>query len=169
MSKQSFWFRRDLRLEDNMGLFHALQSKFGNSLFILMILFWTVAKKMMPSRFHPWKSFENKYAITEIESSLLVQKRKNFMFGNHFYKNMTSKKFFQQRLRTVRDTTWYCNLWTLETNKPLLILLRIKLFSKKKKSQSWWIAIYGLHSFKNKWLIKSMAPVQEYDTAVSFF
>ena len=31
MSKQEvsfFWFRRDLRLEDNVGLFHALQSKY---------------------------------------------------------------------------------------------------------------------------------------------
>ena len=31
MSKQQvsfFWFRRDLRLEDNVGLFHALKSKY---------------------------------------------------------------------------------------------------------------------------------------------
>ena len=31
MNKQEisiFWFRRDLRLEDNVGLFHALKSKY---------------------------------------------------------------------------------------------------------------------------------------------
>jgi deoxyribodipyrimidine photo-lyase len=35
-----FWFRRDLRLEDNIGLFHALESKYPViPLFILTILF----------------------------------------------------------------------------------------------------------------------------------
>jgi deoxyribodipyrimidine photo-lyase len=29
-----FWFRRDLRLEDNIGLFHALESEYPVPLFI---------------------------------------------------------------------------------------------------------------------------------------
>jgi deoxyribodipyrimidine photo-lyase len=51
MSKQavSFWFRRDLRLEDNIGLFHALKSPYP----VLPILFFDEAilnklPKMMP-------------------------------------------------------------------------------------------------------------------------
>jgi deoxyribodipyrimidine photolyase len=30
-----FWFRRDLRLEDNIGLFHALESESSHSIIYL--------------------------------------------------------------------------------------------------------------------------------------
>jgi deoxyribodipyrimidine photo-lyase len=50
--------------------------------------------------------------LQEIESSLLVQKRKNFMFGNHFYKNMTSKVFFNKDYEpyAIQRDTAICEL-----------------------------------------------------------
>ena len=81
MSKQQvsfFWFRRDLRLEDNVGLFHALKSKYT---VIPLFIFDDAILDSLPYN-DPRVGFiyENLSKINtqllKIESALLVKKGK---------------------------------------------------------------------------------------------
>ena len=82
MSKQQvsfFWFRRDLRLEDNIGLFQALQSQYP---VIPLFIFDDAILDSLPNN-DPRVGFihENLSKINvrlqEVESSILI-KRKDF-------------------------------------------------------------------------------------------
>ncbi|MBX9807801.1 MAG: deoxyribodipyrimidine photo-lyase, partial [Flavobacteriaceae bacterium] len=81
MNKQGitlFWFRRDLRLEDNVGLFHALQSEYP---VIPLFIFDEAILDSLPKN-DPRVSFIHEslskinQKLHEIGSSLLVKKGK---------------------------------------------------------------------------------------------
>ena len=83
MSKQEvciFWFRRDLRLEDNVGLFQALQSKYS---VVPLFIFDDSILDSLPKNdarvgfIHDSLSKINTQ-LQEIGSSLLVKKGKTF-------------------------------------------------------------------------------------------
>ena len=73
-----FWFRRDLRLEDNVGLFHALESKYP---VIPLFIFDEAILDSLPKNdarvgfIHESVSKINQ-KLQEIGSSLLVKKGK---------------------------------------------------------------------------------------------
>jgi len=82
-----FWFRRDLRLEDNLGLFQALQSQHP---VIPLFIFDETILEPLPNN-DPRVGFihESLAAINtkllEFGTSLLVKKKENHQkFGSHY-------------------------------------------------------------------------------------
>lgn len=103
MSKQEisiFWFRRDLRLEDNVGLYQALQSKFP---VIPLFIFDDAILESLPKNdarvgfIHDSLSKINTQ-LQEIGSSLLVKKEKLLMFGKRLLKSLRSRKFSSTKI-----------------------------------------------------------------------
>lgn len=93
MSKQAvsiFWFRRDLRLEDNAGLFYALQS---NLPVIPLFIFDEDILDKLPKNdarvgfIHDSLSKIN-LQLYEIGSSLLVKKGRLLRFGKTLFRNL---------------------------------------------------------------------------------
>ena len=93
-----FWFRRDLRLHDNVGLFHALNS--GKRILPIFIFDSTILKKLQ----------KNDARITFIHKELnkLNQYLKPLNSGIHFYHG-TPKKIFQSLVEKYQIVDVYTN------------------------------------------------------------
>ncbi|RDI58154.1 cryptochrome/photolyase family protein [Flavobacterium glaciei] len=177
MSKQEvsiFWFRRDLRLEDNVGLFQALQLKYS---VIPLFIFDEAILDNLPKNdarvgfIHESLSKINSQ-LQEIGSSLLVKKGKTFDAWQSLLEEYDIKEVFFNKdyepYAIQRDTA-ICEL--LETNKSIAYSFKDQvIFEEKEITKADGLPYTVYTPFKNKWLekYKSMAPVQEYDTESHF-
>jgi deoxyribodipyrimidine photo-lyase len=177
MSKQEvsiFWFRRDLRLEDNVGLFQALRSKY---LVIPLFIFDDSILDSLPKNdarvgfIHESLSKINTQ-LQEIGSSLLVKKGITIDVWQSLLKEYDVKEVFFNKdyepYAIQRDTA-ICEL--LEINHTITYSFKDQvIFEEKEIAKADGLPYTVYTPFKNKWLekYKSMAPVQEYDTEAYF-
>ena len=177
MSKQQvsfFWFRRDLRLEDNVGLFHALKSKYT---VIPLFIFDDAILDSLPYN-DPRVGFiyENLSKINtqllKIESALLVKKGKTLAVWELLLTEFDIKEvFFNKDYEpyAIKRDSAICEL--LETNNAIPFSFKDQVIFEEKeiiKADGLPCTVYT--PFKNKWLekYKSMAPVLEYDATDVF-
>lgn len=177
MSKQEvsiFWFRRDLRLEDNVGLFQALQSKY--SVIPLFIFDDSILDNLPKNDARVGFIHESLSKITtqlqEIGSSLLVKKGKTLNVWQSLLEEYDVKEVFFNKdyepYAIQRDTA-ICEL--LETNQSISYSFKDQvIFEEKEITKADGLPYTVYTPFKNKWLekYKSMAPVPEYDTESHF-
>ena len=177
MSKQQvsvFWFRRDLRLEDNFGLFQALQSKY---LVIPLFIFDDSILDSLPKNDARvgfiYESLSKINAqLQETGSSLLIKKGKTLDVWQSLLQEFDVKEVFfnkdyepyaVQRDTAIREL--------LETNEIITYSYKDQvIFEEKEITKADGLPYTVYTPFKNKWLekYKSMTPVQEYDTEVHF-
>ena len=177
MSKQQvsfFWFRRDLRLEDNVGLFHALQSKY--SVIPLFIFDDSILDSLPKNDARVGFIYESLSRINtqlqEIGSSLLVKKGKTIAVWESLLEEFDVKEVFFNKdyepYAVKRDTT-ICEL--LETNNSVPFPFKDQvIFEEKEITKADGLPYTVYTPFKNKWLekYKSIAPVPEYDATDMF-
>lgn len=169
-----FWFRRDLRLEDNVGLFHALQSEYP---VIPLFIFDEDILDSLPkndarvSFIHESLSKINS-KLKEIGSSFLVKKGKTLEVWKQLIQEFDVKEVFFNKdyepYAIKRDLS-ICEL--LESNKINSFLFKDQvIFEEKEIAKADGLPYTVYTPYKNKWLekYKSMAPVQEYDTSDKF-
>ena len=177
MNKQGitiFWFRRDLRLEDNVGLFHALQSEY---LVIPLFIFDDSILESLPKNdarvgfIHESLSKINQ-KLQEIGSSLLVKKGKTQEVWQQLIQEFEVKEvFFNKDYEpyAIKRDLAICEL--LEANKINSFSFKDQvIFEEKEISKADGLPYTVYTPYKNKWLEKynSMAPVPEYDTSENF-
>ena len=177
MNKQEialFWFRRDLRLEDNVGLFHALQSKYP---VVPLFIFDENILDSLPKNdarvvfIHDSLSKINQQ-LQEIGSSLLVKKGITQEVWQALIQEFDVKEVFFNKdyepFAIKRDLA-ICEF--LEANKTACFSFKDQVIFEEKEITKADGLPYTIYTpFKNKWLerYKSMAPVQEYDAADLF-
>ena len=172
MSKQEvsfFWFRRDLRLEDNAGLFHALQSQYP---VVPIFIFDEVILDKLPKDdarvgfIHENLSKINEELI-QIDSSILVVRGKTLEVWDSLSKEYNIKEVFFNKdyepYATKRDTeiSKY-----LENNNIVCHTVKDQvIFEEKEITKADGLPYTVYTPFKNKWLekYKSLAPIQEFD------
>ena len=172
MSKQEvsfFWFRRDLRLEDNGGLFHALQSQYP---VVPIFIFDEVILDKLPKDdarvgfIHENLSKINEELI-QIDSSILVVRGKTLEVWDSLSKEYNIKEVFFNKdyepYATKRDTeiSKY-----LENNNIVCHTVKDQvIFEEKEITKADGLPYTVYTPFKNKWLekYKSLAPIQEFD------
>ena len=177
MSKQEvtfFWYRRDLRLEDNVGLFHALKSKYSViPLFIFddSILDCLPKNDARVSFIHESLSKINSQ-LQEIGSSLLVKKGKTLEVWQALLEEFDVKEVFFNKdyepYAIARDTA-ICDV--LEANKTISYTFKDQvIFEEKEITKADGLPYTVYTPFKNKWLekYKLMVPVAEYDATDMF-
>ena len=169
-----FWFRRDLRLEDNVGLFHALKSKYT---VIPLFIFDDAILDSLPYN-DPRVGFiyENLSKINtqllKIESALLVKKGKTLAVWELLLTEFDIKEvFFNKDYEpyAIKRDSAICEL--LETNNAIAFSFKDQvIFEEKEITKADGLPYTVYTPFKNKWLekYKSMAPVLEYDATDVF-
>ena len=177
MSKQEvtfFWYRRDLRLEDNVGLFHALKSKYS---VIPLFIFDDSILDSLPkndarvSFIHESLSKINSQ-LQEIGSSLLVKKGKTLEVWQALLEEFDVKEVFFNKdyepYAIARDTA-ICDV--LEANETISYTFKDQvIFEEKEITKADGLPYTVYTPFKNKWLekYKLMFPVAEYDATDMF-
>jgi deoxyribodipyrimidine photo-lyase len=177
MKKQGitiFWFRRDLRLEDNVGLFHALQSQYP---VIPLFIFDTTILDSLPKNdarvgfIHDSLSKINQ-KLQEMGSSILVKKGKTQEVWQALMQEFDVKKVFFNKdyepYAIQRDLA-ICDL--LEANATSSFSYKDQVIFEEKEITKVDGLPYTVYTpYKNKWLEKynPMAPVQEYDATDKF-
>jgi deoxyribodipyrimidine photo-lyase len=169
-----FWFRRDLRLEDNVGLFHALQSQYP---VIPLFIFDEAILDNLPKNdarvgfIHDSLSKIN-VKLRELGSSLLIKKGKTQDVWQQLIQEFDIKAMYFNKdyepLAIQRDLI-ICKL--LENNKISSFSFKDQvLFEEKEITKADGLPYTVYTPFKNKWLEKynSLAPVQEYDCTNTF-
>ena len=177
MTKQEvvfFWFRRDLRLEDNVGLFHALQSKYP---VIPLFIFDETILERLPKN-DPRVGFIHEslskiqLQLQEKGKSLLIRKGKPELVWEDLLQEYAIQKVFwnkdyepnaMQRDAAVTDI--------LQSNRVKVATYKDQVIFEKEeivKSDGLPYTVYT--PFKNKWLekYKTIAPVIEYDASPYF-
>ncbi|SHF77972.1 deoxyribodipyrimidine photo-lyase [Flavobacterium segetis] len=172
MSKQEvsfFWFRRDLRLEDNAGLYHALKSQYP---VVPIFIFDEVILDKLPKDdarvgfIHENLSKINEELI-QIDSSILVVRGKTLEVWDSLSKEYNIKEVFFNKdyepYATKRDTeiSKY-----LENNNIVCHTVKDQvIFEEKEITKADGLPYTVYTPFKNKWLekYKSLAPIQEFD------
>lgn len=177
MSKQEialFWFRRDLRLEDNVGLFHALQSQFP---VIPLFIFDEAILDSLPKDdarvgfIHDSLSKIN-VKLRELGSSLLVKKGKTQEVWQQLSQEFDVKEVFFNKdyepYAIQRDLA-ICQVLTANKIKSFSFKDQV-IFEEKEITKADGLPYTVYTPFKNKWLEKynSMAPVQEFDATDKF-
>ena len=177
MNKQEvalFWFRRDLRLEDNVGLFHALESKYP---VIPLFIFDEAILDNLPKNdarvgfIHESLSKINQQ-LQETGSSLLVKKGKTQEVWQVLLQEFDVKEvFFNKDYEpyAIKRDLAICEL--LEDNKaPHFSFKDQVIFEEKEIVKADGLPYTVYTPYKNKWLEKynAMAPVQEYDAIEKF-
>ena len=177
MNKQAvalFWFRRDLRLEDNVGLFKALESKYP---VIPLFIFDEAILEKLPKNdarvgfIHDSLSKIN-VQLQKIGSSLLVKKGKTLDVWKELIQEFDIKEVFFNKdyepYAIQRDLA-ICEL--LDSNKSAHFAYKDQVIFEEHeivKSDGLPYTVYT--PYKNKWLekYKTIAPVQEYDATARF-
>lgn len=169
-----FWFRRDLRLEDNVGSYYALKSDYP---VIPLFIFDEAILDSLPkddarvSFIHESLSKINSQ-LNEIGSSLLVKKGRTQDVWQELITEFDIKEVFFNKdyepYAIQRDEA-ICQL--LETNKSITYSFKDQVVFEEKeivKADGMPYTVYT--PYKNKWLEKyqTIAPVPEYDTAAHF-
>ena len=169
-----FWFRRDLRLEDNVGLFHALESKYP---VIPLFIFDDSILDSLPKNdarvgfIHDSLSKIN-HKLQETGSSLLVKKGKTEKVWQVLLQEFNVKEvFFNKDYEpyAIKRDMVICEL--LESNKTACFSFKDQvIFEEKEITKSDGLPYTVYTPYKNKWLEKyqSMAPVQEFEATEKF-
>jgi deoxyribodipyrimidine photo-lyase len=169
-----FWFRRDLRLEDNVGLFHALESKYP---VIPLFIFDDAILDSLPKNdarvgfIHDSLSKINQ-KLQEMGSSLLVKKGKTQKVWQLLLREFDVKEVFFNKdyepYAIKRDSVIF---ELLESNKTQCFSFKDQvIFEENEITKADGLPYTVYTPYKNKWLEKyqSMAPVQEYDATEKF-
>jgi deoxyribodipyrimidine photo-lyase len=172
MTKQEvtlFWFRRDLRLEDNVGLYHALQSQYP---VIPIFIFDEAILDSLPKDdarvgfIHVTLSKINQ-KLEAIGSSLLIKKGKTTAVWQELIEEFDVKEVFFNKdyepFAIQRDAT-ICKF--LEENNISSFAFKDQvIFEEKEITKADGLPYTVYTPYKNKWLEKyhSIAPVLEYD------
>lgn len=169
-----FWFRRDLRLEDNVGLFHALESRYP---VIPLFIFDDSILDSLPKNdarvgfIHESLSKINQ-KLQELGSSLLVKKGKTREVWQALLQEFDVKEvFFNKDYEpyAIKRDLAICEL--LEANNAAHFSFKDQVIFEEKEIVKADGLPYTVYTpYKNKWLEKyhSMAPVQEYDASEKF-
>ena len=177
MDKQTiaiFWFRRDLRLEDNVGLYHALESKFP---VVPLFIFDEAIVDNLPKNdarvgFIHDSLFTINSRLKELGSSLLVKKGITQQVWQQLMQEFDIKEvFFNKDYEpyAIKRDLAICEL--LEKNKIASFLFKDQvIFEEKEITKADGLPYTVYTPYKNKWLekYKSIAPVAEYDTTDKF-
>ena len=169
-----FWFRRDLRLDDNVGLYHALTSKYP---VVPIFIFDKAILDSLPKNdarvnfIH--ESLSNINAeLQKIGSSLLVKKGKTMDVWQSLIQEFDVKEVFFNKdyepYALKRDIA-ICELLSSNNSSSFLFKDQV-IFEEKEITKADGLPYTVYTPFKNKWLEKyrSMAPVQEYETSDKF-
>lgn len=177
MNKQEiafFWFRRDLRLEDNVGLFIALESKYP--VIPLFIFDEAILDSLPKNDARVGFIYDSIAAINiklqEIGSSLLVKKGKTLEVFQQLIQEFDVKEVFLNKdyePYAIKRDLAICEL--LDANKIDSFSYKDQVIFEEKeiiKADGLPYTVYT--PFKNKWLekYKTMAPIPEYDTSIHF-
>jgi deoxyribodipyrimidine photo-lyase len=177
MNKQGiavFWFRRDLRLEDNVGLFHALHSQYP---VIPLFIFDEAILDSLPKNdarvgFIYDSLSEINLKLQEMGSSLWVKKGKTQEVWQQLIQEFDVKDvFFNKDYEpyAIKRDLAICEL--LKTNKISSFSFKDQvIFEEKEITKADGLPYTVYTPYKNKWLEKynSMAPVPEYDASEKF-
>ena len=172
MNKQGitlFWFRRDLRLEDNVGLFHALESK--NQVIPLFIFDDAILENLPKNDARVGFIYDSLSQINqqllEIGSSLLIKKGKTEDVWKQLTQDFDVKEVFFNKdyepYAIARDSA-VCEL--LKANEIACFSYKDQvIFEEKEITKSDGLPYTVYTPYKNKWLEKynSFRPVQEYN------
>ncbi|WP_016987975.1 cryptochrome/photolyase family protein [Flavobacterium sp. ACAM 123] len=166
-----FWFRRDLRLEDNIGLFHALESQYP---VIPLFIFDEAILASLPRNdarvgfIHESLSNINEQ-LKKIGSSLLVRKGETAIVFETLSKEFDVKEVFfnkdYEQYAIARDHK-ICELLQVENIMSFSFKDQV-IFEEKEITKADGLPYTIYTPFKNKWLEKynTMAPVREYKGA----
>ena len=169
-----FWYRRDLRLDDNLGLFRALESKFPViPLFIFDedILDNLHKKDHRVGFIHESLSKIND-ELKEIGSSLLVKKGKTASVWESIIQEFDVKEvFFNKDYEPYAIKRDFAVCQLLESNTIQSFLFKDQvIFEEMEITKADGLPYTVYTPYKNKWLekYKTMAPVQEMDTSILY-
>jgi deoxyribodipyrimidine photo-lyase len=163
-----FWFRRDLRLEDNIGLFHALESKYP---VIPLFIFDDSILDSLPKDdarvgFIHESLFDINDKLKQIGSALLVKKGETDSVWKSLIQEFDVKEVFfnkdYEQYAIARDHA-ICELLQSENIVPFSFKDQV-IFEEKEITKADGLPYTIYTPFKNKWLDKynAMAPVREY-------
>jgi deoxyribodipyrimidine photo-lyase len=169
-----FWFRRDLRLDDNVGLFNALNSNFP--VIPLFIFDEDILDKLTKNDarvgfIHDSLS-EINTKLQEIGSSVLIKKGKTKDVWQTLIEEFQVKEvFFNKDYEpyAIKRDQVICEL--LDENKSIHYSFKDQvLFEQHEIVKSDGLPYTVYTPYKNKWLekYKAFAPVQEYDLTDTF-
>lgn len=177
MDKQQvsfFWFRRDLRLEDNVGLFHALQSKYKViPLFIFDdSILDSLAKNDARVGFIHESLSKINTRLQEMGCSLLVKKGKTLDVWQSLIQEFDVQEVFFNKDYEPYAIKRDLAVWELlYANKTAPFSFKDQVIFEEKEITKADGLPYTIYTpYKNKWLeiYRSMAPVQEYDATARF-
>ena len=173
MSKQQvsiFWFRRDLRLDDNAGLFQALQA---NEVVIPVFIFDDAILDKLPKNdarvnfiHESLSSIQD--VLLSIGSSLLVKKGATHTVWKSLLEEFDIQNVFYNKdyepYALERDAV-ICELLQQSNVKAQAFKDQV-IFEEKEITKTDGLPYTVYTPFKNKWLekYKTMTPVVEYDT-----
>lgn len=177
MAKQEvsfFWFRRDLRLEDNVGLFKALQSKYP---VIPLFIFDTTILERLPNNdprvgfIHESLSKINTQ-LKELGSSLLIKKGKPQEVWSNLLEEYVIQEVFWNKDYEPSAIQRDANVTDfLQSNEVKVFATKDQVIFEEAEIVKADGLPYTVYTpFKNKWLEKyqSLAPVQEMDAGPYF-
>lgn len=167
-----FWFRRDLRLEDNVGLYQALQSAYP---VVPLFIFDDAILEHLPKDdarvtfiYESLSKINEKLA--ELGSSLLVKKGKTREVWQQLMSEFDIKEVFYNKdyepyaIKRDQEITELLaqNGVKVQAFKDQVIFEEAEI----TKADGLPYTVYT--PYKNKWLEKyrTLAPVEEYDTAI---
>lgn len=165
-----FWFRRDLRLEDNIGLFYALQSEYP---VIPLFIFDEAILNSLPKddarvAFIYDSLSEINKELNTFQSSLLIKKGNTQEVWQTLIKEFEVKKVFFNKdyepYAIQRDEA-ICEL--LVQNNSLTYSFKDQvIFEEKEITKADGLPYTVYTPYKNKWLehFNQLKPLLEYDT-----
>src|SRR6187402_3361863 len=173
MTKQEvtiFWFRRDLRLEDNVALYHALQSKYR---VIPLFIFDTDILNSLPKNdarvsfiYESLQKINTK--LNAIGSSLLIKKgTTTAVWDSLFDEFSVSEIFFNKDYEPYAIKRDLAISALAKENNALCFSFKDQvIFEENEITKSDGLPYTIYTPYKNKWLdkYKSLAPLQEYFT-----
>jgi deoxyribodipyrimidine photo-lyase len=169
-----FWFRRDLRLEDNIGLFHALKSDFP---VIPLFIFDADILDKLPKddarvSFIHQNLTEINEQLKEVGSSLLIQNGTTIEVWKSLIQSYEIKEVFFNKdyepYAIARDEA-ICQM--LDQNAIVSYSFKDQVvFEEKEITKADGLPYTVYTPYKNKWLenYKKNAPVKEYDTTAYY-
>lgn len=163
------WFRRDLRLEDNVALYHALQSKYP---VIPLFIFDTDILNNLPKNdarvgfiHESLQKINDK--LNSIRSSLLIKNGTTIEVWKTLFEEFTVSEIFLNKdyepYAIKRDLA--IEALAKENNASFFCFKDQVIFEEKEITKSDGLPYTIYTPYKNKWLekYKSMAPIVEYN------
>ncbi|MBA0883195.1 cryptochrome/photolyase family protein [Flavobacterium undicola] len=170
-----FWFRRDLRLEDNVGLYYALKSDYP---VIPLFIFDEAILDSLPKEDARVTFIYESLAkintqLNGIGSSLLIKKGQTLEVWKNLIAEFDVKEVFFNKdyepFAIQRDEA-ICQL--LETNKSITYSFKDQvLFEENEITKSDGLPYTVYTPYKNKWLEKyyQNLPILEFDASELYF